>query len=174
MHCPRIRTDDLESRNPMNGMGHRLPEWLDLDGRLTRLQEVPIMLQFVFRWNLRPGLRTDAVPWAHCRPELDRVHGEDRRVLLVVRVKMWAMVRAALLNEHPDNNPEEARQFRHDFTLHRHIVGPVFVPSVISSGQRLGFSGGPMIIRPPPAASRVRLPFSVRNHSVFSSAILGR
>jgi hypothetical protein len=31
----------------MDGMGHGLPEWFNLDGRLARLQEIPIVLQFV-------------------------------------------------------------------------------------------------------------------------------
>jgi hypothetical protein len=31
-------TDDREPRHPMNWMGHALPEWFDLDGRLAIIE----------------------------------------------------------------------------------------------------------------------------------------
>jgi hypothetical protein len=41
-----VRSDDFELGNAMDGVAHGLSEWLDLDGRLTRLQQIPIANQF--------------------------------------------------------------------------------------------------------------------------------
>ena len=91
-HGQRLRTDDFEPRDTMDGMGHRLPEWFDLDRRLARLQEIPIAPQFL-SVNLRPSLHEPLLCLGHTAAEaLDRVHSKDRRVLLVIRVKMRAMM----------------------------------------------------------------------------------
>jgi hypothetical protein len=45
-HRDRVVANDLETRDPINGMGHGFPEWLNLDGRLPGLQELPVALQF--------------------------------------------------------------------------------------------------------------------------------
>ena len=29
-HCQRVRSDDVETRDPINGMRHALPQWLNL------------------------------------------------------------------------------------------------------------------------------------------------
>lgn len=42
---------------------------------------------------------------------LDCVEGEDGRVLLIVRMEMRPMVRFRGFDVHPDNDPEEAREF---------------------------------------------------------------
>jgi hypothetical protein len=90
-------------------MGHRLPEWFDLDWWLARLQEIPIALQF-FSVNLCPGLHESPLRRRQTAAEaFDRVHSKDRRVVLVIRVKMRAMMGLALLSEHPNDDPEEPR-----------------------------------------------------------------
>src|SRR5439155_21046181 len=115
----RVRPDDLEPRDAMDGMGHGLPEWFDLDRRLPRLQEIPIVLQFL-SVNLSPSLHEPLLCLGHFAAEaFDRVHGKDRRVVLVIRVKMRGMMGLALLSEHPNDDPEEPRQLRHGATLHR-------------------------------------------------------
>ena len=80
-HRQRVRTDDVELRDAMDGMGHGLPEWFDLDRRLARLQEIPIALQFL-SVNLRPGLHEPPLRLGHTAAEaFDRVHGKDRRLV---------------------------------------------------------------------------------------------
>jgi hypothetical protein len=97
-------------------MGHGLPEWLDLDGRLTGLQEIPIVLQFG-AVDLRPSLDQPLLRlWQASAQTLNRVHGEDRRMVLVVRVEMRSMVLRAGFDEHPDDYPEKPRQFWHACT----------------------------------------------------------
>ena len=93
----------------MNGMGHRLPEWFDLDWRLARLQEIPIALQFL-SVNLGPGLYEPPLRRGETAAEtFNRVQGKDRGIVLVIRVKMRAMMGLALLSEHPNDDPEEPR-----------------------------------------------------------------
>ena len=74
----RIRADDAEPGHPMDGMGHDLPEWFDLDGRLTGLQELPVVLQFRpvdLRPRLdQPLLRLRQAP-AQALDGVDREHG---------------------------------------------------------------------------------------------------
>jgi hypothetical protein len=43
---------------------------------------------------------------------LNGIHREGRRVFSVLRVKMWSMVLATSFDEHPDDDPKEAREFR--------------------------------------------------------------
>jgi hypothetical protein len=107
-------------------MGHGLPEWLDLDGRLTRLQEIPIALQFV-AVNLRPRLHEPLLGlWQATAQTFDRIQRENRCLVLVVRVKVWAMMGPAGFNEHPNDDSEEPRQLGHSDTLHRlhRFIGP--------------------------------------------------
>ena len=86
-----VRTDDVEPRDAMNGMRHGLPEWFDLDRRLTRLQEIPISLQFL-SVDLRPGLHEPTLRRGKAPAEaFNRVQGKDRGVVLVIRVKVRAM-----------------------------------------------------------------------------------
>jgi len=74
-------------------MGHGLPEWFDLDGGLARLQEIPIVLQFV-AVNLRPRLDEPLLCLRQAAAQtLDRVQREDRGLLLVERVEMRPMMR---------------------------------------------------------------------------------
>jgi hypothetical protein len=88
-------------------MDHGLPEWFDLDRGLARLQELPIVLQFV-SVNLRPGLNQPLLRlWQAASQAVDRVHGKDRGLILVVRVEMGAMMWDARLNKHPDDDSEK-------------------------------------------------------------------
>jgi hypothetical protein len=104
-----VRTDDVEPRDAMNGMGHGLPEWFDLDRRLARLQEIPISLQFL-SMDLCPGFHESPLRSGKAAAEaLNRVEGKGRGVILVIRVKMRAMMGLALLSEHPNDDPEEPR-----------------------------------------------------------------
>src|SRR5882672_1504442 len=103
----------------MDWMDHDLPEWFDLDGRLAGLQEIPVMLQFG-PVDLGPCLDESLLRlWQASAQVLNRVHGEDSRMFLVVRVEMRSVVLRAGLDEHPDDDPEEPRQLRHECTLHR-------------------------------------------------------
>ena len=84
-HRERIRPDDAEPRHPMDGMGHRLLEWFDLDGRLTGLQEVPVLLQFR-SMDFRPCLNESLLRlWQAAAKALDGVDSENGGVFLVVR-----------------------------------------------------------------------------------------
>ena len=102
-------------RDPTDGMHHGwlLPQWLDLDGRLAGLQELPIVVQFV-PVNLCPrfdqpllGLRQAAAQTFDC------VDSECRGLILLVRVEVSATVRAADLDEHPNDDSEEPGNLRH-------------------------------------------------------------
>ena len=104
-----------------------LPEWIDLDGRLAGLQELPIVLQ-LRAVNLRPSLHEALLRLRQAAVQaLKRVDGEDSRVLLVERVKVCAVVLPTGFHEHPDDNSEEPRQFRHGGTLHRRHFGVILV-----------------------------------------------
>lgn len=46
----RVRTHDLETDDPMDGMTHGLLERIDLDRWLTGLQEIPIVGQLRTSW----------------------------------------------------------------------------------------------------------------------------
>jgi len=100
-------------------MGHALPEWFDLDGRLAGLQELPVVLQFqavdLGSCLDEPLLRL----WQAATEALNGVHREDSRLVLIVRVEMRSVVLPASLDEHPDDDPKEPREFRHACTLHR-------------------------------------------------------
>lgn len=90
-----------------------LPEWFDLDGRLTGLQEVPVLLQFR-PVNLGPGFHEPLLRLRQAAPKaLERVYSEDCRVLLIVRVEMRPVVGFAGFDEHPDHDPLEARDLGH-------------------------------------------------------------
>ena len=72
-------------------MRHRLPQWVDLDGRPTRLQEIPILLQLA-SMDLSPSLDKTALREGEAATQaFQRIDGEHRRVILVVRVKVRAM-----------------------------------------------------------------------------------
>jgi hypothetical protein len=88
-------------------MGHGLPEWFDLDGRLTGLQEIPVLSQFV-AMNLGPSLDQPLLGLREFTPEnLQSVQGEHASLILVVRVEVRAMVRPTNLDEHTDDDAEE-------------------------------------------------------------------
>lgn len=44
---------------------------------------------------------------------LNRLHGEHRYMLLVIRMEMRQTMLADSLDEHSNDNPEESRQFGH-------------------------------------------------------------
>ena len=43
--------------------------------------------------------------------QVDRIHPEDSRMVLIERVKVWGMVRRAGLGEHPDHDAEQPADF---------------------------------------------------------------
>ncbi len=91
-HRERVGANDVETRDPMNGMGRGSPKGFNLDWRLTGLQEVPIALQFV-AVNLCPCFDEPLLRlWQAAAQALDRIDGVDDGVILVVRVEMRAMV----------------------------------------------------------------------------------
>lgn len=51
--------------------------------------------------------------WKRSRNEFDRFEPIDSDVLLIIRVKVGKVMTAAGLDEHPDHDSEEAREFRH-------------------------------------------------------------
>ncbi len=57
--------------------------------------------------------------WQAAAQAFNRVHREDSREVLVVRMKMRSLVLSAGFDEHADHDPEEPREFRHGRTLHR-------------------------------------------------------
>ena len=73
------------------------------------MQEIPVLLQFRsvdFRSRLDESPLRDGQATSQT---FDRVHSEDGRVVLVVRVEMRSMVLAAGFDEHSDDDPEEPR-----------------------------------------------------------------
>lgn len=77
------------------------------------MQQRPVVVQFG-PMDLHPGCDEAFLRLRQAAAKaLDGVDGEDGRVLLVVRMEMRPMVRFAGFDVHPDNDPEEAREFRH-------------------------------------------------------------
>lgn len=107
-HHQRIGPCEDESGDSVDGMLHVLPEWIDLDRRPTRLQELPILLQ-LRAMNLRPCrdeplLRCgqSAAQTLNC---VDRIH---RGLILVIRVEVRTMMRLTCLDEHPNDDAKKA------------------------------------------------------------------
>jgi hypothetical protein len=73
------------------------------------MQEIPIVLQFG-AVDLRPSLDQPLLRlWQASAQTLNRVHSEDCRMVLIVRVERCSMVLRAGFDEHPDNYRETAR-----------------------------------------------------------------
>jgi len=85
-----------------------LPEWFDLDGWLTGLQELPIVLQ-LRSMDFPPRLDQPLLRLRQAATQaLERVDCEDGRVFLVVRVEVRAVVLPAGFDEHSDDDAEES------------------------------------------------------------------
>ena len=70
--------------------------------------------------NFCPGLDQALLrPWEPAADALDRVEREGGHGVLVQGVEVRPMVGRAKFREHPNDDSEEARQFRHGGTLHR-------------------------------------------------------
>jgi len=94
-------------------MAHGLPEWFDFDRWLAGLQEIPVVLQFC-PMDFGPGFDEPLLRLGQAAAQaFNRVHGEDSRKVLVVRMKMRSVVLSAGFDEHADDDPEEPREFRH-------------------------------------------------------------
>jgi hypothetical protein len=95
-------------------MGHGyLPEWLNLDGRLPGLQQLPISLQFS-AVDFRPRLDEALLRlWQAAAETFNGVDSEHSRMLLVERVKVRAVVLSAGFYEHPNDDSEEPGEFGH-------------------------------------------------------------
>jgi hypothetical protein len=92
----------------MDWMTHDLPEWFDLDGRLTRLQEIPIMLQFC-PVNFGPSLNKPELRFGKAAAQaFDRVYREHRRLILIVRVEIRPVMLTTCFDEQPNDDSEEA------------------------------------------------------------------
>ncbi len=64
---------------------------------------------------LRPCLNEPALRNRKTATEaLKRINREDSRLILIVSVKMRTVVLATGLDEHPDDDSEEPREFRHN------------------------------------------------------------
>jgi hypothetical protein len=100
-------------------MIHDLPEWLDLDGRLARLQQVPVVLQFC-PVDLGPCFDEPLLRFRKAATKtLDGVDGEHSRLLLIIGVEVRSMMLTPGLDEHPDHDSEKARELGLVRTLHR-------------------------------------------------------
>jgi hypothetical protein len=118
-----VWANDAECDDSMDGMPHDSPEWFDLDGRLAGLQELPVVLQLRAMY-LGPSFDEPLLRLGETPAEaFDRVHGEHGGVLLVVRMEMRSVVLPGRLDEHPDDDPIEARDLRHASFVVRVVVG---------------------------------------------------
>jgi hypothetical protein len=90
-----------------------LPERIDLDGRLTGLQEIPIPLEFC-TVNLCPSFDKALLrPRQTTAEAFDRIQSKDGGLALIVRVKMCALMRTACFDKHPNDYAKKPRQLRH-------------------------------------------------------------
>jgi hypothetical protein len=80
-----------------------LPQWFDLEGRPTGLQELPVLLE-LRAVDLGPSLDE---PLLRLWQALDGVDGENGRVFLVIRVKVRSMMLPAGFNEHANYDSEK-------------------------------------------------------------------
>jgi hypothetical protein len=100
--------DLREGRIVISSEEYKFVNRVDLDRRLTRLQERPVVLKF--------GPMDDEAFLRFRQPAAEAfycVDGENGRVLLVVRVEMRPMVGLAGFDVHPDYDSVEPREFRH-------------------------------------------------------------
>jgi hypothetical protein len=64
--------------------------------------------------NLCPRFNKTALPGRELAAyELDWIDGEDADAVLVVRMKVWTMMRSSRLCKHPDDDSEESCDLRH-------------------------------------------------------------
>jgi len=81
-----------------------------------------------------PGLDKSLLcPRKSAADAFDRIQSEGRQCVLIQRMEMRSMVGRADFHEHPNDDSEESRQFRHRDTLHRRSE---------LSGQRLRLTRG--------------------------------
>jgi len=93
----------------MNGVGHGSPEWLDLDGRLARLQEIPIVLEFL-AVNLTPGFHQTLLSPRKAAPEaFECIERKHSSFVMVVSVNVRSVMLCARFDKHPDHDPKETR-----------------------------------------------------------------
>jgi hypothetical protein len=91
----------------------RLPQWFNLEGWLTGLQEVPVAEQFVmmdFSPRFDKTLLRSRKIAANAFNGIESEHGLE---LLIRRMEVRSVVRCADLREHPNNDPEESRNLWH-------------------------------------------------------------
>lgn len=77
--------------------------------------------------DFSPGLDKPLLrPRKSAADAFDGIQREGRQCVLIQRVEMRSMVGRTDLHEHPNDDSEESRQFRHRDTLHRGsgFVGP--------------------------------------------------
>jgi hypothetical protein len=100
-----------------------LPEWVNLDGRLSRLQQLPVLPQFVSVY-LHPGFdQTSLRGWEPAAKDLNRVDREHRCVLLIVGVEVRAMMLAARLDNIRMTIPKKRESSSIGPTYHRRRDG---------------------------------------------------
>src|SRR6187401_1988930 len=94
-----------------------LPKWVDLDRRLTRLQQVPVLLQLL-AVNLGPGFDKPLLRLRQFAAQvLDCVDRKHCRVFLVIRVEVRSMMLPTNFSKHPNDYSKEARDLRHPSNL---------------------------------------------------------
>jgi hypothetical protein len=104
-----MRSNDTEPGHAVMGWLIVLSQWFNLERRLPRLQQLPILLQFN-TVNLGPSFDEPLLRLRHGTTEtLNGIDGEDSRMILIIGVKMRAVMLPACLDEHADDDAEETR-----------------------------------------------------------------
>jgi hypothetical protein len=68
--------------------------------------------------KFRPRLNKSLLTSRQCAArQLDWFNSENRRILLVVSMKMWFVMTLACFPVHPDNDTKEATELRHSVIL---------------------------------------------------------
>src|SRR5439155_1138337 len=111
--------------------------------KLPGLQAVPVSHELL-PVELRPRFDEPLLaPRQRTGDHVDRVDAEDGHVVLMVRMEVRAMMRAANLDEHADDDAEEPRQLRHVSSyFFRNMTLQGDVASTRPAGGN-GFSLGP-------------------------------
>lgn len=75
--------------------------------------------------------------------QFDRINCKDADIVLIERVEMWSVVRGGGFSKHPDDDPEEASEFRHRSLAARALYSAAFrtvnVPSWIHPDRTSGW-----------------------------------
>ncbi len=96
------------------------------------MQSIPGGKQFSVM-DLDPCFHESALPVGEAATdELRRIDGKDTDVILIVRVKMWPMVRRRGLGKHADDDPEESGDLWHGLPRIVRLYAPGFLSVNVS------------------------------------------